>query len=184
MGMRWIVRGSNLTVFDMGAQYFQKLNLLGVHFHRHNDDPQFLPSTVNNHLHRLWSNHSFVRFTVVGCTNAVLMFVIFLLFVHLLADFSHGRTFAWSISWGLECTIAYFLHRLITFRYEGAMASSFARTMLIYGIALVGSSFTYDMLDYKLGLSYPIPWLCTGSFWGVSNYFLIGWYAMRQSKIT
>ncbi len=72
-----------------------------VHFHRHNDDPQFLLSIVNDHLHRLWSNHSFVRFTVVGCTNAILMFVIFLLFVNLLADFSHGRTFAWSISWGV-----------------------------------------------------------------------------------
>ncbi len=139
---------------------------------------------MNDHFHRLWSNYPFVRFTVVGSTNAASMYLIYWLFVHLLADFSHGRTYAWSISWGLECTIAYFLHRLITFRYEGAMASSFARTMLIYSIALVGSSFTYDMLDYKLGLSYPIPWLCTGSFWGVSNYFLIGWYAMRQSKIT
>jgi NhaP-type Na+/H+ and K+/H+ antiporter len=64
------------------------------------------------------------------------------------------------------------------------MASSFARTMLIYGIALVGSSFTYHLFDYKLGLPYPLPWLCTGMLWGVFNFFSLGWFAMRQTEIT
>ena len=112
------------------------------------------------------------------------MYLIYWLFVHLLADFSHGRTYAWSISWGLECTIAYLLHRRITFRYEGALASSFARTMLIYGIALVGSSFTYHLFDYKLGLPYLLVWLCDGTFWGVFNFFSLARFAMRQPEIT
>ena len=56
--------------------------------------------------------------------------------------------------------------------------------MLIYGIVLVGSSFTYELLDYKLGLPYLLVWLSDGTFWGVFNFFALSWYAMRQTEIT
>ena len=108
------------------------------------------------------------------------MFIIFQFFVFLFDDASHSRTFAWSISWGIECIIAYFLHRRITFRYEGVLVSSFARTMVIYGIAWVGSTFTYEVLDYRWGLPYLVAWLSTGIVWGIFNFFALGRFAMHQ----
>ena len=144
--------------------------------------PTLLPLSVNDRIHRLWSEHPFIRFSSVGATNTVLMFAIFSFFVFILDDASHSRTFAWSISWGIECIIAYFLHRRITFRYEGALVSSFARTMVIYGIALVGSTFTYEMLDYKWGLPYLVAWLSNGMAWGIFNFLALGRFAMHQPE--
>jgi len=109
-----------------------------------------------------------------------MMFIIFSLVVFILSDTSHSRTFAWSISWAMQCIIAYFLHRRITFRYDGALVSSFARTMFIYGISLTGSTFTYELLDYRFGLPYLVAWLSNGIAWGIFNFLALGRFAMKQ----
>ena len=108
------------------------------------------------------------------------MFIIFSLVVFILSDTSHSRTFAWSISWAIQCIIAYFLHRRITFRYDGALVSSFARTMFIYGLSLTGSTFTYELLDYRFGLPYLVAWLSNGIAWGIFNFLALGRFAMKQ----
>ena len=110
------------------------------------------------------------------------MFIIFSFVVFILSDTSHSRTFAWSISWAMQCIIAYFLHRRITFRYAGDLVSSFARTMFIYGVSLTGSTFTYEVLDYGLGLPYLVAWLSNGIVWGVFNFLALGRFAMKQES--
>ena len=108
------------------------------------------------------------------------MFIFFTFFTFVFADVSNGRTIAWSVSWGLECIIAYFLHRRITFRYDGAVASSFIRTMLVYGVALIGSTVTYHFLDYEMDIPYLVAWLSNGIFWGIFNFLALRRFAMHQ----
>ena len=128
-------------------------------------------------LSKIWRTYPFLRFSSMGTANTVVFFSVYLLLELLFVDISHGKTLSWAVSWMLECTVAHFIHRSLTFRSDSVVWQSLSITTAIYSFTLVTSTLTFDVLVYNLGVPHIPSWWLNAAVWGIFDYVLIARYA-------
>ena len=131
---------------------------------------------------QFWKKNSFFRFVIIGTSNTILMFIFYSLIIYVIGENQDTAGIAWGIAWGLECCIAYMLHRKITFQYIGSYSKSGFKTFLVYSITLLGSSLTWDTIYSIYSIPYFFRWLGNLAAWGIISYLLLNYFAMPSKN--
>ena len=131
---------------------------------------------------QLWKKNSFFRFTIIGTSNTILMFIFYSIIISIIGEGQKTVGIAWGIAWGLECIIAYILHRKFTFQYLGSLSISGFKTFIVYSCTLIGSSWSWDLLYSVTSIHYSIRWLGNIAAWGIISYLLLNYFAMPSKN--
>lgn len=117
---------------------------------------------------------SYRRFIAVGLINGAAFYILWTFFVFLFAEMDRAQTLSWAIAWIIGSLVAHFTHRLWTFDARRHVAKTTTGSYVVYGIGLVGSTITFDIV-VGLSLSTNLIFLANMTVWGV-----IDWYLLRR----
>jgi len=116
------------------------------------------------------------RFGIAGGFNTFLFWIVweFLRSTFLLDTLN--ETAMWSISWGISCIVAHFVHRQFTFDKRRNVKTTMLGALSVYAFGMAGSTLTYDVLFQTLEVPIRLIFLMNMLGWGLFTWAAMRWF--------
>ena len=127
--------------------------------------------------HTTWQ---FIRFNAAGLINGPFFLLVYELFYYLDLHEFYRAPIAWALAYVVGSIEAHFVHYKFTFTSQRSYLPSLWRTLLVYGTALVLSTYSDHMLVNEYELHHRLAWFINASFFGIFNFMALRFFAFMD----